>query len=124
MSTALVVDDSRAIRLMLSQIMAKLGFDVVQAENGKQALDTLEQNGSAIEVIMVDWNMPQVSGLEFLKRIRTQPAFAHVPIVMVTTKDEIEDVVAALQAGANEYIMKPFTPEIISDKLRLVGALK
>lgn len=124
MSKALVVDDSRAIRRMLSQIMTDSGFEVVQASNGKQALQTMEQDGFAVNVVMVDWNMPEMDGLEFVQSMRTRPALAHVPVVMVTTQNEMEQIATALQAGANEYVMKPFTAAVIQDKLRLLGVMK
>jgi len=124
MSKALVVDDSRAIRLMLSKIVAESGFEVVQATNGKEALTTMAREGASINLVLVDWNMPEMSGIEFVGQMRSQPAFAQIPIVMVTTKNEIEQIASALEAGANEYVMKPFTREVIQDKLRLVGAMK
>jgi two-component system chemotaxis response regulator CheY len=109
---------------MLSKIVAESGFEVVQATNGKEALTTMAREGASINLVLVDWNMPEMSGIEFVGQMRSQPAFAQIPIVMVTTKNEIEQIASALEAGANEYVMKPFTREVIQDKLRLVGAMK
>lgn len=124
MSKAMVVDDSRAIRLILSKMLGELGYDVCQAANGKDALVAVEQETGGISLFLVDWNMPEMNGLEFVKRIRSDPRFSQVPLMMVTTETEMEQVMRALEAGANEYVMKPFTKEIIADKLRLIGAIQ
>lgn len=127
MSKALVVDDSRTIRRILSGILAELGFDVCQAENGKDALAALEREreaGSPVSLALVDWNMPEMNGLEFVRRLRADSRNADVVAVMVTTETQVDQMVAALEAGANEYVMKPFTRDVIQDKLRLVGVLQ
>lgn len=123
MAKALVVDDSRTIRKILSGTLCELGFDVRQAENGADALSIVEQERASdpIALALVDWNMPQVNGLEFVCRLRADPRNAGVVVVMVTTETAVDQMVAALEAGANEYVMKPFTREIIRDKLRLLG---
>jgi len=123
MSKAMVVDDSKAIRMILSRTLADVGYDVCQASNGREALSLLGQAGN-VSLILVDWNMPQMNGLEFVRQIRSDPRYASVLLMMVTTETEIDQMVAALDAGANEYVMKPFTREIIEDKLRLLGALQ
>jgi len=122
MSKAMVIDDSKAIRTILSRTLAEVGYDVCQAANGLEALSVLEET-DGVSLILVDWNMPQMNGLEFVKQIRSDPQYASVLLMMVTTETEIDQMVAALDAGANEYVMKPFTKEIIEDKLRLLGAL-
>ena len=76
-----------------------------------------------LTVILVDWNMPEMNGLEFVQALRADPRYNHVPLMMVTTETEIEQMYRALEAGANEYVMKPFTEEVIADKLRLLGVL-
>jgi two-component system chemotaxis response regulator CheY len=124
MSKAMVIDDSRTIRMILSDTLAELGYQVSQASNGKEALSTLEKEGDAFSLFLVDWNMPEMNGLEFVKRLRANPRYTAVPLMMVTTETEISQMVAALEAGANEYVMKPFTKEIIADKLRLLGLLQ
>lgn len=118
---AMVVDDSRAMRLILTRTLTELGFDVSQAASGNEALTLLPALGQQLSLILVDWNMPGISGLDFVRQVRCDPALASVALIMVTTETEIEQVVTALEAGANEYIMKPFTKEIITDKLRLLG---
>jgi two-component system chemotaxis response regulator CheY len=116
---ALVVDDSRAMRSIISKILARLGFEVVQAADGVEALATLSA-GAPFDVVLSDWNMPEMNGLEFVKVLRADPKFARVVVVMVTTETHIEQMMTALEAGANEYIMKPFTAEMIEDKLRML----
>ena len=125
MSTkALVIDDSRAMRSILSKILVKLGFEVLQAGDGREALAVLERESSAFDLVLSDWNMPEMNGLEFVKAMRTEARYAAVPVVMVTTETHIDQLVIALEAGANEYIMKPFTAEMVEDKLRLLQVVK
>jgi two-component system chemotaxis response regulator CheY len=121
---ALVIDDSRAMRMIISQTLAGCGFEVVQAANGRLGLEKMDREGTAFHVVLVDWNMPELNGLEFVQQVRANPAFNGVPLVMVTTETEIEQMARALEAGANEYVMKPFTREVIEDKLRLVGVIQ
>jgi two-component system, chemotaxis family, chemotaxis protein CheY len=121
MGKALVVDDSRAMRMILSKTLKEAGFEVSQAENGRDALDQLKKDGAAPELILVDWNMPELSGIDFLRALRSKPAYDRARVLMVTTETEIEQMACALEAGANEYLMKPFTPESVLDKLRLLG---
>src|SRR5450631_1232417 len=123
MPRALVVDDSRAMRMILSRTLTESGFDVVQAANGREALETMEREGASIGLVLLDWNMPEVSGIEVVERLRSQSAFNGVRLVMVTTETEIEQMARALEAGADEYVMKPFRREAVEDKLRLIGVL-
>jgi two-component system chemotaxis response regulator CheY len=118
----MVIDDSRAIRLILRRTLEKLGYEVLEARHGKEALAELERDPQ-VSLMLVDWNMPEMNGLEFIKHLRTQPSFSQVILMMVTTETEIEQMVTALEAGANEYVMKPFTEEIIADKMRLLGVI-
>ena len=83
----------------------------------------LEQEGSSISLILADWNMPEMSGIELVEEVRNCSAWSHIRIVMVTTETEIEQMTRALLAGADEYVMKPFTREVVEDKLRLIGVL-
>lgn len=117
---ALVIDDSRAMRSILKQTLKKLNFDVEEAGHGGEGLRHLEQN-AAPELILVDWNMPEMNGLEFVKALRARPDMGHVPVVMVTTETEVGRMCEALASGANEYVMKPFTPEILAEKLSQLG---
>lgn len=120
---AMVIDDSRVIRMILANTLSELGFEVSQACNGREALEAVRQQ-SGLSLILVDWNMPEMNGLDFVKNVRADARFDSVPLMMVTTETEIEQVTAALAAGANEYVMKPFTKDIIADKLRLLGAIQ
>jgi len=118
---ALIIDDSRAMRTIISRIITGLGFEVTQAGDGKQGLDTLRALPAQPDIVLVDWNMPEMTGIEFLRAMRADATFAGVKVVMVTTEAEMARVSEALDAGANEYVMKPFTPEIMVDKLRMLG---
>ncbi len=124
MAKAMVIDDSRAMRMILANTLSELGFEVCQAGNGTEALAVAERENGKISLFLVDWNMPEMDGLEFIKRVRSDPRYSTVPLMMVTTETEMQQMIIALEAGANEYVMKPFTKEIIADKLRLVGALQ
>jgi two-component system chemotaxis response regulator CheY len=120
---ALVIDDSRAMRLILSRITSQLGFEVWQAGNGREALDLLEASESVPRVALVDWNMPVMNGLEFVTAVRAEPRYRSMTIMMVTTEGEQSNIVRALAAGAHEYVIKPFTPDAIEEKLALLGVL-
>lgn len=125
MTKALVVDDSRAVRMVLARTLRELGYEVHEAGNGREALeliDELKMRGEGqINLVLADWNMPEVNGLELLRSLRQNPEFASLPVVMVTTETEIEQMATALDAGASEYVMKPFTKEILVEKLHLAG---
>jgi two-component system chemotaxis response regulator CheY len=123
----MVVDDSRAIRMILSKTLSSLGFEVSQASNGREALtrlvDVHDAADAPLSVVLVDWNMPEMNGLEFVQNVRANPEYREIKLMMVTTETQIEQMTRALEAGANEYVMKPFTEEVISDKLRLMGVM-
>ena len=121
MGKALVVDDSRAVRMILSRTLKEIGFEVREAANGREALAVIESEKAAVTLVLADWNMPEINGLELVKQLRQQPDLASLVVVMVTTETELDQMVAALEAGANEYIMKPFTKEILVEKLQMVG---
>jgi len=123
MSKALVVDDSRAMRMVLSRTLAQLGIQVEQAGNGQEALQFMERDGASLDFALVDWNMPEMTGIQFVEQVRARPAFRSVRLVMVTTETEISQMARALEAGADEYVMKPFTRDVIEGKLRLLGVL-
>jgi two-component system chemotaxis response regulator CheY len=121
MAKALVVDDSRAVRMLLAKTLKKLGYEVREAANGREALEVIEAEKSALTLVLADWNMPEIDGLDMLKRLRQNPALSSLAVVMVTTETEIDRIAEALEAGANEYVMKPFTPDILVEKLHLAG---
>ena len=116
----LVVDDSRAMRSILGSLLKTAGFEVSEAGDGTEALERLKENGK-FEVVLVDWNMPPLDGFEFIKAVRADHTYDDTRLVMVTTETEMEQVTRALEAGANEYIMKPFTKETLLEKLALLG---
>ncbi len=117
---ALVVDDSKAIRSIIGKHLTALGFDVVEADSGVDALVQLKKMGGA-DIALLDWNMPEMDGFEFLRRVREDPEFSDLRVMMVTTESEMSQVAKALEAGANEYLMKPFTKEALLEKLVLLG---
>lgn len=117
---ALVIDDSKTMRMIVSRILKEIGFDIVEAEHGKDGLDKLAASGP-FDLAMVDWNMPEMNGYEFVQAAREDSKNADMKIMMVTTETELEFVAQALEAGADEYAMKPFTKEIILEKLALIG---
>jgi two-component system, chemotaxis family, chemotaxis protein CheY len=119
---ALIVDDSRPIRRIESDIMSELGFETTTASNGREALQKLEQIPRP-EVILVDWNMPEMNGLEFIRAVRSDARFTGVVVMMVTTETETDQMLRALSAGADEYLMKPFQKDGLVDKLRLLGVV-
>jgi two-component system chemotaxis response regulator CheY len=123
MSKALVVDDSRTIRIIVGRTLKELGYEVCEAGNGKEALKVMEAEKAAVNLVLADWNMPEMNGLELLKQLRLDPELASLKILMVTTENELDHMVSALAAGANEYVMKPFTKDILREKLELVGIL-
>ena len=121
MAIALVVDDSKAVRMILARTLRELGYEVREAANGREALEVLAAEKNAVKLALVDWNMPEINGLELLKRIRVNPELSSLMVIMVTTETELDQMAAALEAGANEYVMKPFTKDILLEKLDLVG---
>jgi two-component system chemotaxis response regulator CheY len=123
MTKALVVDDSKTIRTILGRILKELGYEVCEAGNGKEALKVMESEKAAVNLVLADWNMPEMNGLELLKQLRQDPDLASLKVIMVTTETELDHMVSALEAGANEYVMKPFTKDILKEKLELVGIL-
>jgi two-component system, chemotaxis family, chemotaxis protein CheY len=117
---ALVVDDSRAIRSIIGKTVRELGFEVLEAGHGREALARLAEVGK-VELILVDSNMPEMDGFAFLVAARQNPDWNETVIMMVTTETEMSQIQRALNAGANEYVMKPFTRDILREKLQLVG---
>lgn len=117
---ALVIDDSRAMRSILRSILESLGFEVTEAADGRQAVDILNRDQD-FDLALVDWNLPEVSGLEVVVEVRKDRRLAELPLLMVTTETEFERVTQALHAGANEYIMKPFDRDMLLNKLVILG---
>lgn len=117
---ALVIDDSRAMRMVLGRMLTNLGFEVAQAADGLLGLEHLA-TGASPAVIMVDWHMPELEGIDFVAAARG-PDYAYPGrIIMVTTETESAQVARALELGADEYLMKPFTEDAVAEKLALLG---
>ncbi|MFN3505792.1 MAG: PleD family two-component system response regulator [Caldimicrobium sp.] len=119
MKKVLVVDDSKAIRQIEKKYLEELGFTVVEAENGEKALEVLMENPD-IELVLLDWHMPVMNGYEFLKKMRENPEWSHIKVMMVTTENQQTSVIEALMAGANEYLMKPFDKEMLETKIKFL----
>jgi two-component system chemotaxis response regulator CheY len=120
---ALVVDDSRATRMILRKILESVGFEVEQAENGRVALELLQSwvPYDVPDLALVDWNMPEMNGLELIEVVRELQDFDSMKIIMCTTETEVSQMTLAMLAGANEYVMKPFTADTIVKKMELIG---
>ncbi|MFY0408591.1 response regulator [Solicola sp. PLA-1-18] len=120
---ALIVDDSRAMRAILRRTLEPLGYTWDEAGHGQEALDVLRATVVPPDLMLVDWNMPVMDGLTLIREVRTEAAWRNITIMMVTTESEHTQVVRALAAGANEYLMKPFTTDAVVGKLDLLGLL-
>ena len=121
MKTCLVVDDSSVIRKVARRILEGLDFEIVEAEDGEQALDVCRRQ--LPEAILLDWNMPKMDGYEFLRNLRKLPGGDLPKVVFCTTENDVAHIARALHAGANEYIMKPFDKEIVEAKFQEVGLI-
>jgi two-component system, chemotaxis family, chemotaxis protein CheY len=116
---ALVVDDSKTVRLLVGRILRGLGFDISEAGDGVEALAKLADG--SFELCMIDWNMPNMNGYELVRAVRQNADWNETRLVMCTTESDLSNVQAALAAGADEYVMKPFTADMITDKLLMLG---
>jgi two-component system chemotaxis response regulator CheY len=116
----LIIDDARAVRAVIGRFLGELGFTTDQAEDGAKALDAVRTRGP-FDLCMVDWNMPVMDGLQFVTAVRANPDWAGMKLVMCTTETEYERITQALGAGADDFVMKPFTKEDIQSKLACLG---
>lgn len=115
----LFVEDSPTMRRIISNSLQRIGFvDIIEAENGVDALSKLE--GQKIDLVVTDWNMPEMNGAELVKVLRSMPELGEVPIVMITTRGMRDDVMTAMKLGVNGYVIKPFTPDVLKAKLESV----
>lgn len=117
----LIVDDSRVVRKVARRILEDLGFSCREAEDGQKALQACQEQ--LPKSVLLDWNMPVMSGIEFLKELRGMPNGNEPMVIFCTTENDMSFIEEALGAGANEYIMKPFDDEIIKDKFSQIGLL-
>jgi two-component system chemotaxis response regulator CheY len=116
----LVVDDSATMRRILVNSLQRIGYQhSVEAGDGNEALERFD---ATVQFVITDWNMPNMTGLDLARAIRARPDGKKVPILMVTTRSLREDIVAAVEAGVNNYIVKPFTPQVLKEKIDLVLA--
>ncbi len=118
MKTVLVVDDAVTVRMYHRMLLEEDGYEVAEAENGQEALEKAMLN--TFDLFLVDVNMPVMDGYEFLKEVRQQPEIMHVPAVMISTEAEPQDRYAALEAGGNDYIVKPVKPDAFRQRIRLM----
>ncbi len=122
----LVVDDSKAMRMIVKRNLTAAGYGdgntILEAENGVQGLAVVEAESP--DLVLCDWNMPEMNGLEFIVAVRKEPRYKSMTLMMVTTESEQGQIVRALAAGAHEYVIKPFTPDAIVEKLALLGLVQ
>jgi CheY-like chemotaxis protein len=117
--TVLVVDDMASIRKILIRCLNNIGFmKIVEAANGDEAINIIKAKNPVVGLIISDWNMPVCSGLEFLKRLRADPEMDKLPFIMVTSESDKSQVLDAIKAGVSGYVLKPFTPEDILNRLQ------
>ena len=117
----LVVDDSAIMRKVIAQILEMLGHDAVPAANGIDAFERLKEHED-VRLILLDWNMPEMNGIEFLREIKRRPGLLEIPVIMLTTESERRKMIEAIEAGAKHYLTKPFQPETLATKiLQCVG---
>jgi two-component system chemotaxis response regulator CheY len=121
MKTCLVVDDSSVIRKVARRILEGLDFQIVEAENGEEAIETCKRQ--LPDAILLDWNMPKMDGYDFLRMLRRLPGGDGPKVVFCTTENDVAHIARALHAGANEYIMKPFDKDIVEAKFQEVGLI-
>jgi two-component system chemotaxis response regulator CheY len=121
----LIIDDSKAMRLFLQHLATELSFHTEEAEDGRQALQLLIKNDprEPFDVALVDWDMPVMNGLELIQAVRRNKDFDAVKLMMVTTQNSMDRVVTALEAGANDFLMKPVTKETLEEKLQILGVV-
>jgi two-component system chemotaxis response regulator CheY len=117
---ALIVDDSKSMRMIIGKALQDIGIEVTEAGDGQQALDRLNQ-GQQVDLMLIDWNMPVMNGFDLVRAVRANVLLSDVRIMMVTTETSLGSMQQALEAGANEYLMKPFTREVLQEKLALLG---
>ena len=112
----ITVDESSTMRRIIKNTLQKLGFEtILEAGNGVEALEVMSKN--KVDMIVTDWNMPEMDGLTFVKAVRAKDEYKDLPILMITTEAAKEDILTALRSGVNNYVVKPFTPETLQEKV-------
>lgn len=120
----LVVDDSSTMRRIIKNTLARLGHkDILEGADGVEGWSELDANPD-VDMLITDWNMPEMNGLELVKKVRADARFTDLPIIMVTTEGGKAEVITALKAGVNNYIVKPFTPQVLKEKLGAVMGIE
>ena len=114
----LIVDDSVMIRKVVKAAVEKIGYEPVEAKNGQEAMEKIEESHSDIALVLLDWNMPVLDGFSVLKNIKQNNEYSHIPVLMVTTEVDRKRVIQAVEAGAANYLMKPFSQEDLIEKMR------
>ncbi len=112
----LVVDDSAIMRKVIEQILEMLGHEAVPAANGVEAFERLKEHDD-VKLILLDWNMPEMNGIEFLRAVKDQSSLSMIPVIMLTTESERRKMIEAIEAGAKHYLTKPFQPETLATKI-------
>lgn len=118
----LIIDDSRTMRRLLASYITRYTGEIIEAEDGVAALEQMARH-APVDLALVDWDMPRMNGLDFIKAVRANPTYADTKLLMVTSHNSMEDIGATLEAGANDFLMKPMTEEMVADKLRLIGVV-
>ncbi len=116
-SKILAVDDSRMMRKILSGTIEMLDYEPLTAGDGVEAFEVLEANGDEVALILLDWNMPRMNGIDTLIKLKSDKRYADIPVMMVTTESEKSNVIRAIQAGAQHYLTKPFSPQDLSTRI-------
>ncbi len=117
---AVVIDDSRAIRMIIGRTLKQLGFEIREAGNGAEGLRDIKEDPN-IDLVLVDWNMPEMNGIDFLTALREEPELASLPVLMVTSESEPAQAERAMKAGASDYVTKPFSREVLVERLQRLG---
>lgn len=113
----LTVDDSAMVRKIISDAAAVIGFEALEAATGEEAMQILQKEGNNVSLVLLDWNMPGMNGLEVLQKIKADPVINKIPVMMVTTESERKNIIKAIQQGASNYLSKPFAPEDLITKM-------
>lgn len=113
----LTIDDSATVREVIRSAVEVLGYECIEAENGAAGLEIIYQSAKEIALILLDWNMPIMDGLTFLKAIKAHTEYNHIPVTMVTSENEMSKIISAVSEGAKNYIIKPFTQDEIMKKM-------